>query len=504
MIKYILLFGLLLICLNLEAQFYGYTLLDIEKDGGNFPYNIEYINEEFLFILSGDIFENKLGSQISLLNENLEIIEHVYDTIDHGNHNPIFIDSEGNYILSGHRFGSMIDPIFIKRGNFFTKESELTYVLNDGNSKSNEGLLLNSNKLFVYGDSKINTTGFVKGYIGIFDTASYALDTLIYYNQNANENHIRNLQVLSDSTMVFMNDAETGSDKFYYLTKIDFNGNVIDSFQYISSFSFIPRSCVTNSGDIIFNSTNFLVEDANSLGKIHKLDKDFKTVVWSYILKQTPQVVDRYWVHDIIELQNEDLLVAGQYFEGISGDTAQYYGFLQRLSKDGEPIWFKRYHIPFTEPHPTAEWINFAYFARVKEREDGSFIVLGRTRSLEPDINFYLWMLSLTSEGCLSIEEDVCDPTGIIVHTDDITTPSFSQQSLVTYPNPTSGICNVRLPESMSGTYSVFDIFGATILKGSFLLQSEIELRLNNVGMYSIRVFDSKGNEFISKVQVIQ
>jgi len=79
-------------------------------------------------------------------------------------------------------------------------------------------------------------------------------------------------------------------------------------------------------------------------------------------------------------------------------------------------------------------------------------------------------------------------------------------ESLVVYPNPTTGLCNIQLPAHENGTIEIYNVLGALIRNVAYTAnQTKVELDLSNEkpGMYFM-VMHSNGKKKTTKIQVIK
>ena len=95
-------------------------------------------------------------------------------------------------------------------------------------------------------------------------------------------------------------------------------------------------------------------------------------------------------------------------------------------------------------------------------------------------------------------EEDVCDPTITSV----FGLPVESESQIVVFPNPTSGLVTLKLPETRPIRYSVSTVTGNVILTSDSNVDSEIsiDLTLQPSGLYFIELVFGDGSRNVEKV----
>ena len=156
-----------------------------------------------------------------------------------------------------------------------------------------------------------------------------------------------------------------------------------------------------------------------------------------------------------------------------------YAGWIMKISNKGDSLWSRS----FTRSPNKDE-----YFYDFKPTRDGGFIICGMSW---PDTNqgpYFsdAWLVKVDSMGCLI---PGCDPTGIIILTDNPTT-------ILVYPNPFSSHTTIKIQSSVSGEIqlTLYNILGRTVRQ----IQNrshEIVLQRDNLpsGMYFYNVNSEEG-----------
>ena len=95
-------------------------------------------------------------------------------------------------------------------------------------------------------------------------------------------------------------------------------------------------------------------------------------------------------------------------------------------------------------------------------------------------------------------EEDICDPTITSV----FGLPVEGESQITVFPNPTSGLVTLKLPETLPIRYSVSTVTGRVILTSDSDVDSEIsiDLTLQPSGLYFIELVFGDGSREVEKV----
>ena len=165
-----------------------------------------------------------------------------------------------------------------------------------------------------------------------------------------------------------------------------------------------------------------------------------------------------------------------------------YYGFIWKISNDGEVIWDRKYH------HTGMDLEAYHSIANLIELDNGDLVTIGIVSGLE---KLEMWMMRLNSEGCFG--EPECGEENIYTNTEDIL--SFDQ-SLNIFPNPSSGQINLAGIEESVIKVEVMSLHGRSMLVSEGF--NIITVNTNDLpeGMYIIRTTTSESKIYTAKVLV--
>lgn len=162
-------------------------------------------------------------------------------------------------------------------------------------------------------------------------------------------------------------------------------------------------------------------------------------------------------------------------------DALGYYGWLVKLSNDGEIIWMKKYHDPLIGEE------GFHVIENIIELENGDIITSGRIIRLGQST--LLWMMRLDENGCL--DDGYCgEDVPILTKTHDI-----QNDEVKLYPNPVSDEIQIGLEGSFS--FQITDVSGKIVLTG---VSSSSTIGVSNLssGYYFLNL-RQKGKSLCSK-----
>jgi hypothetical protein len=130
-------------------------------------------------------------------------------------------------------------------------------------------------------------------------------------------------------------------------------------------------------------------------GYIFKLDED-RNLVWELEIKDSMDPSDVNYFSKLISVENENAFVAaGQFIELPNEGTRDIFGWLVKVSADGQFIWLRKHHIV----ESAHDWHTVYDF---KATPDGGFILVGEAKDSDADtLRQQAWLLKLDSFGCL-------------------------------------------------------------------------------------------------------
>ncbi|PCJ28154.1 MAG: hypothetical protein COA97_02440 [Flavobacteriales bacterium] len=157
----------------------------------------------------------------------------------------------------------------------------------------------------------------------------------------------------------------------------------------------------------------------------------------------------------IFELPDGNFIGAGQEFFTDSTTFGRRDGLIIKLKPNGDTLWHKTYRIPFMNGLSTDFEIK-----DVRPTSDGGFICGGVVYTALPDTgNQDMWIFKIDSNGCV----DTSNCWVSVGITQEVT---HIKESLLVYPNPTSGIVTIEIPNPQiySGVFQIIDLTGKEVL----------------------------------------
>ena len=206
----------------------------------------------------------------------------------------------------------------------------------------------------------------------------------------------------------------------YKIIKINPDGVVLDSFQFIDSNSHKNRLLSSKDGSFYFSSEMHPTNgwDLLGTGRINKLNPAMDKLEWNVILPNNALTDGRiYRIEDYIETKNGELVVCGRVRENSDskvpgGDlSSTWSGFMVRLNSVGKIIWLRIYRMP-QEILDKSQYGPFrpSNLKKIVELESGDFIAFGDLfyNSLQAsgldfkkDETNHLWLIRVNASGCL-------------------------------------------------------------------------------------------------------
>lgn len=206
----------------------------------------------------------------------------------------------------------------------------------------------------------------------------------------------------------------------YKIIKINPEGVVLDSFQFIDSNFHKNRLLSSKDGSFYFSSQNHPINgwDWSTSGRINKLNPAMDSLEWNVILPNNALTDGRiYRIEDYIETKNGELVVCGRVRENSDskvpgGDlSSTWNGFIVRLNTAGKIIWLRIYRMP-QEILDISKYGPFrpSILKKIVELESGDFIAFGDLFynnlqasgiDFKKDETNHLWLIRVNASGCL-------------------------------------------------------------------------------------------------------
>ena len=153
--------------------------------------------------------------------------------------------------------------------------------------------------------------------------------------------------------------------------------------------------------------------------------------------------------------------------------TGLLMGSLLRITSSGDSIW-NYLDTAFTFAS------NIIYDA--VELPSGSIIACGYSRTTNPEKDWG-WIIKVSKDGCIDTLN--CTPISSIV-----SIPSKSEFRV--YPNPTTDIFSLDIPDTCKIDYQIFDMMGLLVLQGS-QVGGKFDIHQLKPGGYIFKVFGKDG-----------
>jgi len=284
------------------------------------------------------------------------------------------------------------------------------------------------------------------------------------------------------------------SKTYNQLIKMDFDGHEIWRYQDEANDvtgSVAPFIATLSDGNILIKS----LED-------HGLDPIYSQNDWS------PYPEHLIWISPDGEFIRDTLMPAnhpadhnlfdvtagnGDYFFGFGRwedyETDVRYGWLFKMSNDGEMIWDKHYR-----HYPSNDDLEISTIEELIELDNGDIIFAGIIENFTQG-NTDLWIARINEHGCFG--GDDCDDNMIT----DI--PEVEIEDVVNvYPNPASSVLHIDINNSMRNRSA--EIYS---LGGNLLIRQSIEQTSNaididglNAGFYIIKIKEGERDIAVRKL----
>ncbi len=253
------------------------------------------------------------------------------------------------------------------------------------------------------------------------------------------------LQLTSDNHLSFIMSSHPGAgvssiEPMIKIMKIDWEGNVIDSFQFDDDGKNYLSLLSSSSGNYYFSSQRHPTKQVFTVGSINKLNKDLE-LEWSIELPNNQLIDGRiYRIARITECKNGDILVTGRVWDNSDSKipgadiSSVYNGFLGRIKSDGIVDWIRIFKLP-------QELIDKEIYGQFRpsilekaiELSNGDIVACGEVYYNNHQISAIdilkfqtnqLWVIKVNSSGCFP--EYICDTIIRIRPTTEVKTPEFN------------------------------------------------------------------------------
>ncbi len=441
------------------------------------------------------------------INQSGDIIDTLIFPFTSGNQQSMIVE-EDRYIFSGRNpFNNQVtlENSIVDRNNGLVEirskpQSLHTRVLN-------EGIIGVGQKYFSFGDAtNISDPSCAEAYIIKWNNSLDSVENHMIVSENAKESHVFDLQESSDGHLVYMNYVEFHNviedyDYHFFIKKMDINGGDIRQFYHGESDyrGHFPCLLAHSNNKYYFSSTTSTGEFEGKLyNMIHCVDSNLEHFEWSVDLPHFDSDTKRDWVQyyvaDITEARNGDLLICGDMIDTdtINDQRIGYEtAFMMRMdSQTGEVDWTRRlfYNKQERETRLDSEPFRIAWLSKIKEDEHGNIIAMGQQLRGYDTISYNdLLLVKLDADGCFGNEDEDCQEY-VFVNNEEV--PIISDRNnLYPFPNPVTDKLFVgHIPFE---SFKIISGSGNMIKNGKH--QLEIDLRDVESGSYFLVLIDRQG-----------
>jgi hypothetical protein len=355
-----------------------------------------------------------------------ELIETVaFDSIfPEGRNRAVLFD--GKYYLGGHLHGEVSN----RATYLYCLDTDLNLLNqaiipnNEPGIHNNEGLLADTNFLYLYGYTVLPSGTESRNKISKLNRSTFEVLWERILPTQHTYNRIYDLQFTPQGQLAVLrerhNGAGAGADFSMELLLLDTAGTVLQVLPTDDWGDDHLSFHVGQDGYIYYGTYAFPDEFLpESRGVINKINASLDTLQWSYRLPVNRFVLGRhYQMRDFAETANGDIVVCGTTWDysdgGYQSNNQTYHGFIARVSPQGEKRWVRLYqHRSYVEPLAALGRYRPSFLNKIVETATGELIAAGNVvyddfqAAALPDSSTYghLWLLSVDANGCLAGEE---------------------------------------------------------------------------------------------------
>lgn len=215
---------------------------------------------------------------------------------------------------------------------------------------------------------------------------------------------------------------------------------------------------------------------------------------------ETGDTIVEYEFHDqqvtqqffkLIKLSEGGYLGVGQHIDPEDGPSNDWpIGFMIKLDENLYQVWY-RYYVPSIWAG-MGRWNNLT---DVVENENGTYTAVGLLYTYTgdgPQGGFIqdTYIITVDSLGC-------------IIEGCDVAVEEYTpQESLLAYPNPTSGFINIQLPQLDNWNILLFDNVGRLVLEEFKPQTRELILDFTQLqeGLYTVQTISKSGQQYSTRI----
>lgn len=416
-------------------------------------------------IIADSIFPYNTGNIFTKLDleGNVEFIKTIRDTAKtYETWYPTLIQLENQkFTVSGYSFDSLMKAIFIvynDLGDSLVYKEYQNFFQEDQFVRPN-GLAKDVNNHFIFSNQEANpTAGFQNTDVVLLKVDSLGNQLWRYAYGTATYREIPETIVSSNDGASYVGcqrtNTNTNNQNFIsqnYIFKINQQGQVL--WEYLSPPSQLLDAAnaivLTEDGGMIIATQKGVEIPANAnngslrwkSGLVYKLDAN-RNKIWEVEFKDPTNPIFNNKLSKLLEVSDSSGYIAAGNFGITYPDlTADLFGWLVKVSPEGDSLWSRSLRVIQTET-------SLHYLYDLKETTDGGFVMVGEAFDTE---NYYpqqAWLIKVDQYGCLV---PGCHLLDAVEALEEI-------PSIRIYPNPASDYLNIYLPKSNTSKSSYFQI----------------------------------------------
>jgi len=211
-----------------------------------------------------------------------------------------------------------------------------------------------------------------------------------------------------------------------------------------------------------------------------KLDST-RNIIWSTTLADFSYGQSTFSQINKVLKEGNNFIASGMTtYQPVSGGAGQAFGFISKVSADGEIIW-SRAHSPTRDTG--VNFYNINQFNDMVAYKDG-YVLTGESWELfSGGMGQKMWLMRTDSNGC--IEPTDCGAPAVINSVED----AKNEVQISIYPNPANGMFHLQTTVGLADGYELMDISGRAVLQGS-ISSGDVSVDVHGLpaGMYFIKV----------------
>lgn len=313
-------------------------------------------------------------------------------------------------------------------------------------------------------------------------------------------NTVSDLQLLSDSTFVFLtqettdpgNSSQLGTSRSG-IYKINLNGEVTSFWQSPNSptTGYMLRAMPLLGGDVITygvarkSVTQFGTELIQPT--MTRFDTNFN-VVWTYNFGKITSSGSARHLQKFTKTLDENYVGVGTYFVKTGTDVSRGHGWIYKFSAEGDSLWGRTFPTPLLPD----EYPNGGILYGAGILSSGNIMAGGLA---EDGQNRYCWLVKITNDGCMDT---------LFCQTSDIYSHETGDNKISIYPNPANDQIHINASDGIRKIV-MFDSWNRIVNQKQLNGVTNFDLPITDKipdGVYFLKLIDSNNTEYIKKIVV--